>query len=157
MPFTDLRITRWADPERGDVVTFNNPVDGRLFIKRVVAVPGDEVKWRNNQLLVNGERATYTPLQPGEIRKLPIEDPGRFHFYRENLLGVSRIVMLHNELGRRDVRGDLLAALAGRTRTCEQYEAVAASANPALAAAICRCGERGTCSTFPSFVVPPGK
>ncbi|MCY3792814.1 MAG: signal peptidase I, partial [Gammaproteobacteria bacterium] len=43
VPFTTVRVAGWSHPSRGDVVTFDNPVDGRLFIKRVVAVPGDRV------------------------------------------------------------------------------------------------------------------
>ena len=62
VPFTDLRIAQWSNPARGDVVTFVNPLDGRLFVKRVVAVPGDVVELRMKQLIVNGERARYTRL-----------------------------------------------------------------------------------------------
>ena len=33
LPFTDTRLARWSAPARGDVVTFENPLDGRLFVK----------------------------------------------------------------------------------------------------------------------------
>ena len=94
VPFTDWRLLRWSKPERGDVVIFDNPNDGRLFVKRVVAVPGDVVELRGNRLIVNDERAEYTPLTPAEIQELPVESPERYRFFHERLLGSSRVVMV---------------------------------------------------------------
>ena len=159
VPFTDVRVTQWAHPARGDVVTFENPVDGRLFVKRVVAVPGDEVEWRRRELAINGERAMYTPLPPDEVATLPIQRLPRHRFYRESLLGSTRVVMLHTEPGRHDPRGDLLSSPARVVARCPNHDLVAASAGPALAEAICRCASASAsaCSTFPRFKVPPGK
>ena len=154
VPFTDLRIARWSNPARGDVVTFVNPLDGRLFVKRVVGVPGDVVELRLKQLLVNGERASYAPLDPAEVRELPIKGAHRYRFYREDLLGSSRVVMMHSEPGR---LGNPLAWLTRQADGCEQYERVSAVAGAALAAAICRCANHGQCSTLPPFTVPDGK
>ena len=157
VPFTDARVARWSDPARGDVVTFENPVDGRLFVKRIVAIPGDTVEWRRKQLHVNGEAARYARLNAGEIGALPIANPGRYRFYRERLLGESRVVMLHSEpgAGGGELRAALSAAAVGSR--CARYDAVAAVAGAALAGAVCRCALRGSCSTFPTFSVPPGK
>ena len=48
-------VVEWAAPQRGDIVVFVYPKDpGKDFIKRVVAVGGDEVRIRDKQLLVNG-------------------------------------------------------------------------------------------------------
>lgn len=158
VPFTDTRIVRWANPARGDVVTFENPLDGRLFVKRVVALPGDTVEWRQKTLFVNGVRARYKPLTRGEVGKLPIDNHQRYRFYREELLGVSRVVMLHSEPGKSS-RGDRIALSAGLRpmRDCAQFDAVAASAGEALASAVCRCARHGVCSTFPPFTVPADK
>jgi len=49
------RLLPYRDVERGDVVVFKYPQDpGRDFIKRAVAIGGDEVVVRAKQLLVNG-------------------------------------------------------------------------------------------------------
>ena len=157
VPFTDTRISRWAEPERGDVVTFENPLDGRLFVKRVIAVPGDVVEWRRKQLRINGASAVYTPLAEQDISQLPIDGAGRYHFYREELLGASRVVMLHSKPGQRDADGDSLAWLTRKARNCPNYAAVAAAANDMLAGAVCGCARMGHCATFPTFTVPPGK
>src|SRR5947209_20355024 len=40
VPFLDWRLASWADPQRGDVVTFASPADGTRLVKRVVGLPG---------------------------------------------------------------------------------------------------------------------
>src|SRR5215208_3028808 len=50
-------IYRFTEPERGDIVVFESVGEGddQKLIKRVVALPGDEVEVRSGTLLVNGE------------------------------------------------------------------------------------------------------
>jgi signal peptidase I len=51
---SDVVVAR-RSPERGDVIVFEYPKDRRLdFVKRVVAVSGDEVEVRAGHVLVNG-------------------------------------------------------------------------------------------------------
>ncbi len=48
-------VMPYRAPRRGDVVVFKYPVDPRRdFIKRCVAVAGDEIEIRDKQLIVNG-------------------------------------------------------------------------------------------------------
>src|SRR5689334_25244557 len=54
VPFTTIAIFKWGDPARGDIVVLFSPVDGTRLVKRVVALPGDKVEMRDNQLFVNG-------------------------------------------------------------------------------------------------------
>ena len=157
VPFTDLRIAKWSNPARGDVVTFVNPLDGRLFVKRVVAVPGDVVELRMKQLIVNGERASYTRLAKDAVRELPIENAHRYHFYREDLLGKSRVVMMHSEPGRSQFHANRLSLLGRGNDSCDQFRRVAQAAGAPLAMAICRCADRGQCADLPAFTVPEGK
>ena len=157
VPFTTVRVTGWSNPSRGDVVTFDNPVDGRLFIKRVVAVPGDRVEWNRNRLTINGEAAGYAPLETEEIGAYSM-DPGRHRLFRESLLGVDRVVMLEGRPGARDPGANVPSrVLAPITARCERYAHRAAGAGAALVKAICHCADLGACSTFPSFTVPDGK
>lgn len=157
VPFTTVRVAEWSDPARGDVVTFDNPVDGRLFIKRVVAVPGDRVEWTRNRLTINGEAAGYAALDAEEISQFPVDDRGRHGLYRESLLGASRVVMLDGRPGERGSHDAVSRLLAPASRNCERYAGREAGAGDALRRAICRCADLGACSTFPEFTVPEGK
>jgi len=41
-------------PERGDVIVFDNPVTGQDYIKRVVGIPGDVIRFRDDAVYLNG-------------------------------------------------------------------------------------------------------
>lgn len=94
VPFTLTRVAEWTDPERGDIVTFLNPVDDRQFIKRIVGVPGDIVELRHNQLIINGVGATYQALTEDEYANLRIPASSSYRVLRETILGQSRTIMV---------------------------------------------------------------
>src|SRR2546429_4762879 len=62
IPFTMIEVAKWGDPKRGDIVVLFSPVDGVRLVKRVVAVPGDRIEMRENQLFVNGRAASWKPV-----------------------------------------------------------------------------------------------
>jgi signal peptidase I len=66
LPFTTAHLLTWANPKHGDVVILFSPEDGERLVKRVVAVPGDVIELRQNRLYLNGNVATYAPLD-GQI------------------------------------------------------------------------------------------
>ena len=41
-------------PQRGDVVVFVHPQDGRTMIKRVIGLPGDRLRLQHGRLYING-------------------------------------------------------------------------------------------------------
>ena len=89
LPVVDTKILDVAAPERGDVFVFRYPEDNETnFIKRVVGVPGDKVRYVNKTLYVNGEKVTQTKLGVA-----PAECPGFFRqsatIFQENLLGTE--------------------------------------------------------------------
>lgn len=55
IPFTQISLTRRAEPKRGDIVIFDSRVSEDRLIKRVIGLPGDIIEMRNNRLLVNHE------------------------------------------------------------------------------------------------------
>lgn len=63
LPLSNVVLLPLAAPQRGDVVTFDSPVDGVRLIKRIVGVPGDRVALRDGKLWVNDQPAAYDELQ----------------------------------------------------------------------------------------------
>ena len=59
IPFTDIAIMPIAQPQRGDIITFESKAAEQRMIKRVIGIPGDIVSMHNNKLIINGEIATY--------------------------------------------------------------------------------------------------
>lgn len=51
-----------AGPQRGDIVTFWNPVTDVRMVKRIVAVPGDTISMSGGVMTINGTTASYTDL-----------------------------------------------------------------------------------------------
>ena len=56
----------FGDPEAGDIVTFDSPLDGETLIKRVIAVGGQTVDLVDGSVYVDGERLDepYTEGKP---------------------------------------------------------------------------------------------
>ncbi len=88
-PLGYFKIIDMGEPERGDVIVFRYPENPKIdYIKRVVGVPGDRLKYINKVLYVNDEPVEIKPLQPYA------KDP-RFMEFKEDLGEVTHNV-LHN-------------------------------------------------------------
>lgn len=56
LPVTRTKIFEVGKPERGDIVVFKFPRDIRIdYIKRIVGIPGDEIKIVGKELYINNE------------------------------------------------------------------------------------------------------
>jgi len=63
LPVTKTKLIALGEPERGDIVVFRWPVNPRLdYIKRVVGLPGDRVRYQNKTLFINGQPAPIEPI-----------------------------------------------------------------------------------------------
>ncbi len=59
IPFTDIRLPGFTEPQRGDIIVFQYPLKPEQdYIKRCVAIGGDTVEIRDKQVYVNGKPAT---------------------------------------------------------------------------------------------------
>lgn len=66
LPVLNSKFIDVGEPQRGDVVVFHYPPDPAVnFIKRVVGLPGDTVRVRDDQLIINGV-------------SVPLKDDGRY-------------------------------------------------------------------------------
>ena len=55
LPVIGTKIVDVADPERGDVMVFIPPHVDSYYIKRVIGMPGDTIRYEDKRLFVNGE------------------------------------------------------------------------------------------------------
>jgi len=62
-PIGDCKLLALGEPKRGDVVVFRYPVDPKVdFIKRVVGLPGDNIRYVGKHLTINGVLASQETL-----------------------------------------------------------------------------------------------
>jgi signal peptidase I len=73
IPFTRVRLFEWGEPQRGDVVVFFSPVDGKRLVKRVVGVPGDRLAMAKGRLYINGAPIEYQPLGKSDRVELGLQ------------------------------------------------------------------------------------
>lgn len=56
LPVFNKEIYKLGSPKRGDVFVFHYPKDPSIdYIKRVIGLPGDKIRYENKQLSVNGQ------------------------------------------------------------------------------------------------------
>lgn len=87
-PVGDCKLVAIGEPQRGDVVVFKWPKDpSNDFIKRVVGVPGDQIRYVDKQLTVNGE---VMPVEPVGL----YAEGGIIERRREVLSGVTHDILV---------------------------------------------------------------
>ena len=88
LPVLDTKVIPIGDPQRGDVMVFRYPSEPNInYIKRVVGLPGDTVRYtKEKRLYVNGELVA---------EKLVGEEPGTLGsvtLYQEKLGAVEHMI-----------------------------------------------------------------
>ncbi len=82
LPVVRYKIFDLGSPERGDVVVFFPPHEERYFIKRLVGLPGDEVRVVAGVVYINGEKMPQMAIDD-------TPDDDRSVIMREQLKGTS--------------------------------------------------------------------
>ena len=105
LPFTGVEITRRDGPARGDVVVLASPDDGTILLKRVVAIPGDEVEVRRGRLVIGGEVIPVVGV-PGQLAELLGDEPHPLRLdrgggpdLRPTILGPERYLVVGDNRG----------------------------------------------------------
>lgn len=97
LPVIGTKIMPLNDPETGDVMVFKYPDNPRInYIKRVIGVPGDKVRYENKRLTINGKEVSQLLLA-----ELPPGNPA-IQILQEKLVGDGHTVQ--HTLGRNQYR-----------------------------------------------------
>lgn len=91
-----LRVPVWGKtfvpigkPERGDVMVFKGPHNRINYIKRVIGLPGDEIQFQRQRLMINGELIDET-----FVGRIPCQDIRQeiCHVFREVIGDESHLI-----------------------------------------------------------------
>jgi len=103
VPFSTSWLVRFSTPRRGDVVVFRSLEDGGVFVvKRVIGLPGDEIKFvAKEQLEINGKLVPFRELTKKEVAEATlrwtVEDRDEYlefyDFFEEDLDGNRHVVL----------------------------------------------------------------
>lgn len=78
LPVLNTKFVEVNEPQRGDVVVFKYPKQPTInYIKRLVGLPGDVVRYQNKKLYINGvlqEQSLLAQLPPSRPQQLLIEE-----------------------------------------------------------------------------------
>src|SRR5688500_15634370 len=66
IPFTEARLFAFAQPQRGDIITFTPPHKDQTFVKRVIGIPGDRIRTEGLQVFVNGKALPLAIIDQGQ-------------------------------------------------------------------------------------------
>jgi signal peptidase I len=70
IPFSELVVAQLHRPERGDVIVLRSPENGITLLKRLVAIPGDEVAVVDGMLWINRHAVPVARQSGGVIERL---------------------------------------------------------------------------------------
>jgi signal peptidase I len=88
LPVLGTKVKSMDEPERGDVMVFKYPHNPKVnYIKRVVGLPGDKIRYQNKRLYINGEKVEEVLLS--KDKELSYSEARQ---YQENLLGLEHMV-----------------------------------------------------------------
>ena len=89
LPVIGTKIFDVSDPQRGEVMVFIPPHENKYYVKRVVGLPGDTIRYENKSLTINGESVNKEYDSDVEIQYGENSLNGTLH--KENLGGVSHL------------------------------------------------------------------
>jgi signal peptidase I len=74
IPLTNVSLVKVSDPQRGDVVVFDYPLEnsrdsGKFFVKRVIGIPGDSIEVRGGVPIVNAKAYVQTNVTTADAKE----------------------------------------------------------------------------------------
>ena len=102
LPVIGTKIIDVANPDRGEVMVFIPPHENKYYIKRVIGLPGDTVRYEDKDLYINGELISKEYVEPISVDTSIGDLPGVL--YSETINGVEHATQHIDAVGRRRAR-----------------------------------------------------
>jgi signal peptidase I len=102
LPILNRTLIAMNTPKRGDVIVFHYPPDTSIdYIKRVIGVPGDRIKYIDKVLYLNDKPVNLEPVGQYEYVMTGLNMMTASQ-YREKLGEVSHDILIHDVIGQYD-------------------------------------------------------
>lgn len=93
LPVLRTEILPLGEPKRGDVVVFKYPQNPEIdYIKRIIGIPGDRIRYQNKQLFINEQPVEKWPqgIYPGDG---PLQRMSGALLFEEKLSGITHTIL----------------------------------------------------------------
>ena len=102
LPIIGTKIIQVKDPDRGEVIVFVPPHENKYYIKRVIGLPGDTVRYEDKTLFINGKLISKDYVESIMIQTSIGDLPGVL--YSETINGVEHATQNIDAVGRQRTR-----------------------------------------------------
>ena len=102
LPIIGTKILEVEDPDRGEVIVFIPPHENKYYIKRVIGLPGDTVRYEDKNLYINGELISKDYVESIMVETSIGDLPGVL--YSETINGVEHSTQNIDAVGRQRAR-----------------------------------------------------
>lgn len=102
LPVIGTKIVDVDEPDRGEVMVFIPPHENKYYIKRVIGLPGDTVRYEDKNLYINGELIDKEYVEDISVDTGIGPLPGKL--YNETINGVEHLTQHIDAAGRRRAR-----------------------------------------------------
>lgn len=102
LPVVGAKIMEVDAPERGEVMVFVHPFEGQYYIKRVIGLPGDTIRYENGDLYINRAPVSREPGAETTIDSAFGPVPGTL--YSEVIGGYEHTIQMKEQPSRSQAR-----------------------------------------------------
>jgi len=102
LPVLGTKIMHVDEPKRGEVMVFIPPHVDQYYIKRVIGLPGDRIRYEDKVLYINGEEVHREYAESIEISLENLSIPGTK--FREEIGGIVHDMQLSDMVQNRGLR-----------------------------------------------------